>query len=150
MESSGKVRAFGVSNHTPCQLDLLKTDVTQPIIANQVQLSLTHTAIIAQCLIPNMTGEDDSFSVKASSSFLPTGKTLRTRPYRNSATPAATQGAPSPAPGGVIGHGPEHRHLEHDDDHDGQQVPERLKEFTKGKSFGREVIQEHAAVRYRN
>ena len=36
VESSGKVRAFGVSNHTPRQIDLLKTAVTQPIIANQV------------------------------------------------------------------------------------------------------------------
>lgn len=62
LESSGKVRAFGVSNHTPRQIDLLKTAVTQPIVANQVQLSLTHSTIFAQGLSSNMTGEDDSIS----------------------------------------------------------------------------------------
>ncbi|MFJ5698688.1 aldo/keto reductase family oxidoreductase [Arthrobacter sp. NPDC093139] len=62
LESSGKVRAFGVSNHTPRQIDLLKTAVTQPIVANQVQLSLTHSTIIAQGLSSNMTGEADSIS----------------------------------------------------------------------------------------
>ncbi|MGW7657832.1 aldo/keto reductase, partial [Streptomyces tendae] len=59
-ESSGKVRAFGVSNHTPRQIDLLRTAVTQPIVANQVQLSVTHSTIIAQGLSSNMTGQDDS------------------------------------------------------------------------------------------
>lgn len=62
LESSGKVRTFGVSNHTPRQIDLLKTAVTQPIVANQIQLSLTHSTIIAQGLSSNMTGEDDSIS----------------------------------------------------------------------------------------
>ena len=62
LESSGKVRAFGVSNHTPRQIDLLKTAVAQPIVANQLQLSLTHSTIIAQGLSSNMTGKDDSIS----------------------------------------------------------------------------------------
>ncbi|MEU2203721.1 aldo/keto reductase [Microbacterium oleivorans] len=62
LESSGKVRAFGVSNHTPRQIDLLKTAVTQPIVANQVQLSITHSTIVAQGLAANMVGEDDSVS----------------------------------------------------------------------------------------
>lgn len=53
LESTGKVRAFGVSNHTPRQIDLLKTAVTQPI------LSLTHSTIVAQGLSSNMTGLDD-------------------------------------------------------------------------------------------
>jgi len=62
LESSGKVRAFGVSNHTPRQIDLLKTAVTQPIVANQVQLSITHSTIVAQGLASNMAGEDDSIT----------------------------------------------------------------------------------------
>jgi len=62
LESSGKVRAFGVSNHTPRQIDLPKTAVTQPIIANQVQLSITHSTIIAQGLSSNMTGFEDSIT----------------------------------------------------------------------------------------
>lgn len=62
LESSGKVRAFGVSNHTPRQIDLLKTAVTQPIVANQIQLSVTHSTIIAQGLSSNMTGFEDSIT----------------------------------------------------------------------------------------
>lgn len=60
LEASGKVRAFGVSNHTPRQIDLLKTAVRQPIVANQLQLSITHAPIIAQPVAANMAGEDQS------------------------------------------------------------------------------------------
>lgn len=62
LESTGKVRAFGVSNHTPRQIDLLKTAVKQPIVANQIQLSITHSPIIAQGLSSNMVGFDDSIT----------------------------------------------------------------------------------------
>jgi predicted oxidoreductase len=62
LESTGKVRAFGVSNHTPRQIDLLRTSVKQPIVANQVQLSITHSTIVAQGLSSNMTGFDDSLT----------------------------------------------------------------------------------------
>lgn len=62
LESTGKVRHFGVSNHTPRQIDLLKTAVTQPIVANQVQLSITHSTLIAQGLSSNMGGFDDSIT----------------------------------------------------------------------------------------
>lgn len=54
LETAGKVRAFGVSNHTPRQIDLLRTAVRQPIVANQVQLSIAHAPIIAQGLAMNM------------------------------------------------------------------------------------------------
>ena len=60
LESAGKVRRFGVSNHTPRQIDLLKTAVQQPIVVNQVQLSLTHAPIFTQGLASNMVGHDDS------------------------------------------------------------------------------------------
>ncbi|WP_448720833.1 aldo/keto reductase [Microbacterium natoriense] len=60
LEASGKVRAFGVSNHTPRQIDLLKTAVRQPIVANQLQLSITHAPIIAQPVAANMASEDQS------------------------------------------------------------------------------------------
>jgi len=62
LESSGKVRAFGVSNHTPRQIDLLRTAVTQPIVANQVQLSIPHSTLVAQGLAANMAGHDDSLT----------------------------------------------------------------------------------------
>lgn len=54
LEAAGKVRAFGVSNHTPRQIDLLRTAVRQPIVANQVQLSVAHAPIVAQGLAMNM------------------------------------------------------------------------------------------------
>lgn len=62
LESTGKVRRFGVSNHTPGQIDLLKTAVAQPLVANQVQLSITHSSIIAQGLSSNMAGYDDAIT----------------------------------------------------------------------------------------
>ncbi len=60
LEASGKVRAFGVSNHTPRQIDLLRTAVRQPLVANQLQLSITHAPIIAQPIAMNMVAEDQS------------------------------------------------------------------------------------------
>lgn len=60
LAAAGKVRAFGVSNHTPRQIDLLRTAVTQPLIANQLQLSITHSPIIAQGVAMNMSGEEQS------------------------------------------------------------------------------------------
>ncbi|MCT1477706.1 aldo/keto reductase family oxidoreductase [Microbacterium sp. p3-SID336] len=60
LEAAGKVRAFGVSNHTPRQIDLLRTAVRQPLVANQLQLSLTHAPIIAQPVAANMAGHDQS------------------------------------------------------------------------------------------
>jgi len=43
---SGKVRHFGVSNHTPAQIELLARSVKQPLITNQLQLSLVHSHLI--------------------------------------------------------------------------------------------------------
>lgn len=60
LEAAGKVRSFGVSNHTPRQIDLLRTAVTQPLVANQLQLSITHSPIIAQGVAANMSGEEQS------------------------------------------------------------------------------------------
>ncbi len=60
LHSSGKVRHFGVSNHTPYQVELLKTAVRQPLVVNQVQLSITHAPIIAAGVATNMQGLDQS------------------------------------------------------------------------------------------
>lgn len=60
LEAAGKVRAFGVSNHTPRQIDLLKKHVRQPLVANQLQLSITHAPLVAQGLASNMAGLDQS------------------------------------------------------------------------------------------
>jgi predicted oxidoreductase len=63
LQSSGKVRAFGVSNHTPRQIDLLRKYVTQPIVANQVQLSITHAPIVTQGVSMNMLAEQQSVTL---------------------------------------------------------------------------------------
>ncbi|ONI92626.1 aldo/keto reductase [Saccharothrix sp. ALI-22-I] len=63
LESSGKVRHFGVSNHTPRQIDLLRKSVRQPIVANQLQLSITHQPIIAQGIAANMLDEQQSVTL---------------------------------------------------------------------------------------
>jgi predicted oxidoreductase len=63
LESSGKVRTFGVSNHTPRQIDLLKRYVRQPIVANQLQLSITHAPIVTQGVAANMTAESQSVTL---------------------------------------------------------------------------------------
>lgn len=60
LQSAGKVRAFGVSNHTPRQIELLCRYVKQPIVANQLQLSITHSPLIAQGIAANMQGLDQS------------------------------------------------------------------------------------------
>jgi predicted oxidoreductase len=60
LESAGKVRAFGVSNHTPAQIELLKRSVRQPLVANQLQLSITHAPLVAQGVAANMAELDQS------------------------------------------------------------------------------------------
>lgn len=62
LAAAGKVRAFGVSNHTPRQIDLLRRYVNQPIIANQMQLSITHAPMLAQGVAANMQGLVQSIS----------------------------------------------------------------------------------------
>lgn len=54
LEKAGKVRHFGVSNHNPRQIDLLKKYVQQPLVANQLQLSITNAAMITAGLNVNM------------------------------------------------------------------------------------------------
>lgn len=54
LESSGKVRHFGVSNQSPMQIQLLQKYVKQPIVANQLQLSITNSTMIANGFNINM------------------------------------------------------------------------------------------------
>ena len=53
LEHAGKVRFFGVSNLMPMQIELLKKYVRQPLIINQVQLSLEQSQLIDQPLYMN-------------------------------------------------------------------------------------------------
>lgn len=51
---SGKVKYFGVSNHTPFQIQLLQKYTQHPIIINQLQLSIVHSVMIDSGLNMNM------------------------------------------------------------------------------------------------
>lgn len=53
LHQSGKVRWFGVSNHTPAQIQLLQTCVEQPLVANQIQLSVVHNQLINDGIVFN-------------------------------------------------------------------------------------------------
>jgi len=57
LENSGKVRHFGVSNQNPMQIQLLKKAVKQPIVANQLQLSITNATMISSGINVNMENE---------------------------------------------------------------------------------------------
>ncbi len=62
LEQSGKVRFFGVSNLMPMQTELLKKYVKQPLIINQVQLSLEQSQLIDQALYMNNKTTDYSLN----------------------------------------------------------------------------------------
>ena len=67
LQSNGKVRHFGVSNQNPMQIKLLKRYVRQPIVANQLQLSITNATMISQGQHVNM---QDDFAVNRDGSVL--------------------------------------------------------------------------------
>lgn len=47
LQSSGKVRNFGVSNFNSMQIELLKSCVEQDIIVNQMQFSIMHAGMVS-------------------------------------------------------------------------------------------------------
>jgi predicted oxidoreductase len=57
LESTGKVRHFGVSNQNPMQIQLLKKSVKQPLVANQLQLSITNANMISNGVNVNMVND---------------------------------------------------------------------------------------------
>ena len=58
LEKSGKVKHFGVSNHSPMQLELLKRSVKQPLLFNQMQLSITNANMISSGANVNLSNSD--------------------------------------------------------------------------------------------
>lgn len=54
LEESGKVKYFGVSNMDSMQIELLKKYVKQPIVTNQLQLSITNSNMISSGMEVNM------------------------------------------------------------------------------------------------
>lgn len=53
LKNSGKVRYFGVSNHTAGQIEFLKKDIRQPLVVNQIHVGLAHPNVIADGLDGN-------------------------------------------------------------------------------------------------
>lgn len=55
LHRDGKVRYFGVSNHTPTEMTLLQRAMGErKLIANQIQLSITHCPIFDHSIASNM------------------------------------------------------------------------------------------------
>ncbi len=54
----GKVTAFGVSNHSAMQIELLKKYVKQDIVINQLQLSITNAQMISSGANVNLDNSD--------------------------------------------------------------------------------------------
>lgn len=54
LHSQGKVRHFGVSNHTPGQIRLLQKYLDLPIVANQLQFGIGHQPMVLSGLHMNM------------------------------------------------------------------------------------------------
>jgi predicted oxidoreductase len=53
LSRSGKVRWFGVSNHTAAQMELLRAFLNQPIVTNQVEFNLIHTHMLDEGIVFN-------------------------------------------------------------------------------------------------
>ena len=67
LESSGKVKHFGVSNQNMMQMKLMKTAVKQPLIINQLQFSVTEAGMVTSGMNVNMKNAE---SVMHDGSFL--------------------------------------------------------------------------------
>ena len=50
---AGKVRWFGVSNHTAAQIELLQKSLNQPVVVNQVEFNLIHTHLLDEGIVFN-------------------------------------------------------------------------------------------------
>ena len=53
LQNSGKVRYFGVSNHSPEQIELLKMSIDQPLVVNQLELNILHSYLISEGILAN-------------------------------------------------------------------------------------------------
>lgn len=58
LETKGKVGAFGVSNHSPLQIELLQREMKQKLSINQMQLSITNANMIASGANVNLPCDD--------------------------------------------------------------------------------------------
>ncbi len=54
LQSSGKVRHFGVSNQNSMQMELLRKSLHHPIVANQLQFGIAHATMVSAGINVNM------------------------------------------------------------------------------------------------
>jgi len=57
LKEKGYVKHFGVSNHTPYQIQLLEKHTDEKLIVNQLQLSIAHSKLIDSSICLNMDNE---------------------------------------------------------------------------------------------
>ena len=57
LKESGKVSHFGVSNHKPLQMELLRKYLDEPLVTDQLQFSITNSSMVENGLEVNMTTE---------------------------------------------------------------------------------------------
>lgn len=55
MSKQGMVRYFGVSNHSPLQIELLRKTLDVPLVVNQLELSLLHHHLVSRGILVNQT-----------------------------------------------------------------------------------------------
>ena len=58
LKTKGKVRYFGVSNHRPAQIELLKKYIKEDLCVNQMQLSIPFSYMLSEGLETNMQTEN--------------------------------------------------------------------------------------------
>jgi predicted oxidoreductase len=56
LHRAGKVRHFGVSNHTAAQIELLRSHLRQPIVVSQLEFSLAQPALVVEGVRANQAG----------------------------------------------------------------------------------------------
>lgn len=56
LQRSGRVHVFGVSNHSAAQMELLQSYVDQPLVINQLEVSLLHNHLIDEGAMVNVAG----------------------------------------------------------------------------------------------
>lgn len=57
LKAEGKVHYFGISNSNPLQIELIQKYFSDPLVVNQLQMSLAHTTLIDSGLHVNMKEE---------------------------------------------------------------------------------------------
>jgi predicted oxidoreductase len=56
LKQKGKVKYFGVSNHSVFQIELLKKSLSVPLVVNQLQVSLLHHGLFSEGILVNQAG----------------------------------------------------------------------------------------------